>query len=85
MVSLFQVVFVLFLGSWSDRWGRRLPLLLSLCGLLGESAVYLCLFYMKSWPLETVLLSSIPYALSGGTHAMLMLCFSYLADTTKKG
>ncbi|XP_069940685.1 proton-coupled folate transporter isoform X2 [Cherax quadricarinatus] len=77
-----QVVWVLVLGSWSDRWGRRVPLIFSITCLLGESAVYLVCALSPRWSMETTLLGSVMYSLSGGTHGLLMLCFAHLADTS---
>ncbi|KAK8748083.1 hypothetical protein OTU49_016307, partial [Cherax quadricarinatus] len=74
-----QVVWVLVLGSWSDRWGRRVPLIFSITCLLGESAVYLVCALSPRWSMETTLLGSVMYSLSGGTHGLLMLCFAHLA------
>lgn len=77
-----QVIFVLYLGSWSDRTGRKVPLVISLLGLLGEAAVFLANALSPSWGVSMALLSSVPYSLSGGTHALLMLAFAHLADTS---
>ncbi|XP_042875441.1 proton-coupled folate transporter-like isoform X2 [Penaeus japonicus] len=77
-----KVIFVLYLGSWSDRTGRKIPLVISLLGLLGESAVFLANALSPSWGVSMALLSSVPYSLSGGTHALLMLAFAHLADTS---
>ncbi|KAG7156167.1 putative proton-coupled folate transporter-like 9 [Homarus americanus] len=74
---------VVVLGSWSDRWGRRVPLMFALTCLLGESTAYLVNALVPSWPLEVTLVSSVPYSLSGGTHGLLMLCFAHLADNSK--
>ncbi|XP_042204370.1 proton-coupled folate transporter-like [Homarus americanus] len=78
-----QVGCVVVLGSWSDRWGRRVPLMFALTCLLGESTAYLVNALVPSWPLEVTLVSSVPYSLSGGTHGLLMLCFAHLADNSK--
>ncbi|KAK8407268.1 hypothetical protein O3P69_002076 [Scylla paramamosain] len=80
-----KAVWLLMLGSWSDRYSRQLPLIISICGLGGEALVYLIISFMPSLPVESVLLASVPYSLSGGTHALLMICFAYLADTSKSG
>ncbi|XP_071526010.1 proton-coupled folate transporter-like isoform X2 [Panulirus ornatus] len=78
-----KMVWVLVLGSWSDRWGRRIPLIVSLSGLLGEAAIYLFNALTPSWRLEMNLIASLLYAVSGGSHALLMLSFAHLADNSK--
>ncbi|XP_050727753.1 proton-coupled folate transporter-like isoform X2 [Eriocheir sinensis] len=80
-----KAVWLLMLGAWSDRYSRQLPLIISICGLGGEALVYLIISFLPSWPVETVLVASVPYSLSGGTHALLMICFAYLADASKPG
>ncbi|XP_018012064.1 proton-coupled folate transporter [Hyalella azteca] len=73
---------VLFMGPWSDRVGRRGPLMLCLLMLMGESGLMLVNSFCPQWPLEMMLLCSVPYALSGGTYGLLMLAFAHTADTT---
>ena len=47
--------------------------------------MYLIISFMSSLPVESVLLASLPYSLSGGTHGLLMISFAYLAGTSKPG
>ncbi|XP_076053002.1 proton-coupled folate transporter-like isoform X2 [Oratosquilla oratoria] len=77
-----KLIFVLYLGSWSDHWGRKIPFIICLTGLMGESVLMLVNALEKSWKMEFIFLTSLPFSFGGGTMAVLMLGFSYLADKT---
>ncbi|KAK9501064.1 hypothetical protein O3M35_002178 [Rhynocoris fuscipes] len=81
---LVPVILAFFLGPWSDKVGRKLPLLLGLFG----NFVYSFMIVVNasfSWPLEVVLLTAcLPCALTGGNLTVFMASFSYLADTTSQ-
>ena len=70
--NLPNVVFVLFLGPWSDKNGRKVPMMAPLVGHLLSVGLYMANFYFKSWPAEYILLASIPLGLCGGTATLLM-------------
>lgn len=76
-------VLAFILGGWSDRVGRKLPLLL---GLFGCFIYYFALFInavFYQWPLETILYTAcFPSALTGMNLSIFMACFAYLSDTT---
>lgn len=78
-----KVIFILFLGAWGDRWGRKRPLVMCLTGLMLEAVVHLINSRVTSGSLETMMISSVPYSLGGGVMALLMLCFAHLADSSK--
>ncbi|XP_066901544.1 probable peptidoglycan muropeptide transporter SLC46 [Halyomorpha halys] len=77
------LVLAFILGGWSDRVGRKLPLLL---GLFGCLIYYFALFLnniFELWPLEAILYTAcFPSALTGMNLSIFMACFAYLADTT---
>lgn len=76
-------VLALFLGSWSDRRGRKLFLLLGLAGQTFYFAMLTLVASQASWRLETVLaLASFPAALTGSNLAIFASSFSYMADIT---
>ncbi|CAH1394677.1 unnamed protein product [Nezara viridula] len=76
-------ILAFILGGWSDRVGRKLPLLL---GLFGCLIYYFALFLntiFERWPLETILYTAcFPSALTGMNLSVFMACFAYLSDTT---
>uniref|UniRef100_A0A1A9W3A1 Major facilitator superfamily (MFS) profile domain-containing protein n=1 Tax=Glossina brevipalpis TaxID=37001 RepID=A0A1A9W3A1_9MUSC len=78
---VFPIILALFLGSFSDRRGRKLPLLIGLCGKLIYSVMIVVNAKMKTWPLEYVILTAtLPSALTGADVAIFASCFAYIAD-----
>ncbi|XP_034240532.1 proton-coupled folate transporter-like isoform X1 [Thrips palmi] len=74
-------ILALFLGSWSDRRGRKLLLLLGLAGQIYYFAMLTLVSTQVTWRLETVLaLASFPAALTGSNLAIFASTFSYMAD-----
>ncbi|XP_045598775.1 lysosomal proton-coupled steroid conjugate and bile acid symporter SLC46A3 isoform X2 [Procambarus clarkii] len=77
------VLFVLFLGSWSDKHGRKIPLILPLIGSFLATLLYLINAYWMELPSMYILLAAIPRAITGGFITLLMASYSYMADITK--
>ncbi|KAJ4443058.1 hypothetical protein ANN_04708 [Periplaneta americana] len=72
----------LFLGPWSDRYGRKL---LMVWPLMGHSAMFWVITIMSlvpSLPPKYFLLSSLPVALSGGFLSIIASAFSFMSDIT---
>ncbi|XP_043225257.1 solute carrier family 46 member 3-like isoform X1 [Amphibalanus amphitrite] len=76
------VLFALFMGSWSDMHGRKLPLLLPMAGSVVTCAVYIVFSIVTSMPAKYLLVASVPTALTGGNTIFLMAAFSYVGDIT---
>ena len=74
---------VILLGSWSDRAGRRLVLIIPSLGLAVQASIYLIVMYMKL-PVAWFLLGRICSGLSGDFNAILAGCFAYVADTSDR-
>lgn len=83
ITSLPSVFFALFLGSWSDRHGRKVPMVLPLLGNLLGALVYVINAQMMTLPSSYILFAGLPIALTGGMSTLLMACFSYISDITK--
>ncbi|XP_014292821.1 probable peptidoglycan muropeptide transporter SLC46 isoform X2 [Halyomorpha halys] len=77
------VILAFILGSWSDRVGRKLPMLLGLLGCLIYSFMIYINALFETWPVEMILFTaSFPSALTGSHLTVFMSCFTYLSDTT---
>lgn len=77
------VILAFILGSWSDRVGRKLPMLLGLLGCLVYSFMIYINALFETWPVEMILFTaSFPSALTGSHLTVFMACFTYLSDTT---
>ncbi|XP_050443837.1 solute carrier family 46 member 3-like [Adelges cooleyi] len=76
-------VFVIFLGSWSDRNRRRRPcMLLPLYGeLIKNIGLFICVYFFDELPMQVSgLWQSLPIALTGYWVVMFMAVFSYVGD-----
>lgn len=77
------IVLALFLGAWSDRRGRKLPLILGLTGKLVYSVMIVVNTRMESWPVEYIIYTAtIPSVLTGADIAIFASCFAYISDIT---
>lgn len=78
-------IFVIFIGSWSDRTRKRKPvLLLPIFGeLVRVLGLLLCVYYFYELPMEVAgLVESVPSSLTGGWMIMFMGVFTYISDVT---
>ncbi|CAD7081522.1 unnamed protein product [Hermetia illucens] len=80
---VFPIFLAMFLGSWSDRRGRKFPLLMGLCGKLIYSIMIIVNATNHSWPIQYVLYTAtIPCALTGADLAIFASCFAYVSDVS---
>lgn len=71
-----------FLGSYSDKRGRKILLLGGLVGKLYFSLM-ITLNTVKAWPLEYVIYTAaFPSAVTGADLAIFAGCFAYIADVS---
>lgn len=83
--SALPAFLIMFIGSWSDRWGQRKPCMLlpivgELCTVLG---LMVCTFFFYELPMEVAgFVEGLFPALTGGWFTMFMGVFSYIADVT---
>ncbi|XP_049315340.1 proton-coupled folate transporter isoform X1 [Bactrocera dorsalis] len=78
---IFPIILALFIGSFSDRRGRKFPLLMGLTGKLIYSVMIVVNARMKTWPLEYVIYTAtLPSALTGADVAIFASCFAYISD-----
>lgn len=79
--SIFPSVLSLFLGSWSDKYGRKPVILL---GYIGITLSYLLLSLMVNWEIEPwyFLIAYIPMGLLGGISTLMLASFCYIIDIT---
>ncbi|XP_051520989.1 proton-coupled folate transporter isoform X1 [Myxocyprinus asiaticus] len=81
---LVGLILVTLLGSWSDRAGRRLVLIIPSLGMAVQAAIYLIVMYLKL-PVYWFLIGRICSGLSGDFNAILAGCFAYVADISGRG
>lgn len=81
MESISPSFLLLFLGPWSDKYGRK-PVMLS--GYISTSLTYLLLSVMANWDVVPwyLLIAYIPTALLGGINVLILASMCYITDIT---
>ncbi|CAG7827807.1 unnamed protein product, partial [Allacma fusca] len=76
----FPVVFAVFVGPWTDKYGTKLPMLLAMFGFLFSAGFYLFFSLYPDAPPSAILLCAIPSALTGGMITIVICVFSFIAS-----
>lgn len=75
----------MFMGSWSDRRGRKLPLLIGLFGKFFYSSMIVVNTYMTNWPVEYIIYTAtLPMAFTGADVAIFAAVFAYISDISSR-
>lgn len=83
--SALPALVMLFVGSWSDRWGQRKPCMLlpivgEFCTAIG---LLICTYFFDELPMEVAgLVEGLFPALTGGWFTLFMGVFCYIGDVT---
>ena len=85
MASLLPVLVILFAGSISDQYGRKLPMVIVLGGFVVYAIIYIIMILNPSWPVEVLYAASIAVNATGSWVVFNMAVYSYLADITPIG
>ncbi|XP_066960676.1 lysosomal proton-coupled steroid conjugate and bile acid symporter SLC46A3-like [Macrobrachium rosenbergii] len=78
--SVTALIYVLFMGAWSDKYGRKIPLLLTLVCNTMYAAGYVLSNWQTSWPVEIIYLVTFLESLGGGYVGFLTSTTSYISD-----
>ncbi|XP_057319501.1 proton-coupled folate transporter [Microplitis mediator] len=77
------IILSLFFGNWSDRRGRKLPLIIGLLGKIIYSGMIVVNTLMPDWDLFMIIYTaSIPMGMLGGDVAIFGSCFAYISDVS---
>ncbi|XP_043233843.1 proton-coupled folate transporter-like isoform X1 [Amphibalanus amphitrite] len=77
-----SVISGIYLGTWSDVFGRKAPLLLPPLGQVLAALVYMAMSAYDSVPVGFNVLANLLAGLLGGFSSMIMCCMSYLSAVT---
>ncbi|XP_053967215.1 uncharacterized protein LOC128868765 [Anastrepha ludens] len=81
--SIMPAILALFIGAWSDRFGRRPVLIISLIGMcVGYFIGFILAMVSANSPTNPWLyvIAQIPAAVTGSTCAFSIVCYCYIAD-----
>lgn len=77
------IILALFFGNWSDRHGRKLPLIIGLLGKVVYSGMVVINTLMPNWDLFMIIYTaSIPMGMLGSDVAIFASCFAYISDVS---
>jgi PCFT/HCP family folate transporter-like MFS transporter 1/3 len=72
------IFIALFLGPWTDKFGNKPVIILTLFGYLISSCLYICAYFLPQFPPAYILLCSVPIAITGGGPGFVISTFGYL-------
>lgn len=70
--TLPSILFVLFLGPWSNEHGRKPLMILPVTGYTLSIMVYMLVIYADSLTAEYLLFASLPIGMTGGFNTLMM-------------
>lgn len=73
-----------YIGSWSDRYSRKLPLILPPLGNVFGSLVYIIMSTFQNAPISLIILSSFLSGVLGGFVSCIMSVMAYISAITEK-
>lgn len=85
--NLFPMILVCLIGPWSDKYGRKIPMLAVMVSFILQ---HILLIVCALDPTSTIgansvgFISSFIVSLTGNNACFIMSCFSYVSDTTPK-
>ncbi|XP_071520098.1 solute carrier family 46 member 2-like [Panulirus ornatus] len=84
ILSVLPLIFVLFMGAWSDKYGRKIPMLVTLVGHVMYAGGYLLSNWQTTWPVEVLYLVTLLEALGGTNAGILSSTISYISDICRE-
>ena len=79
--SIPSIFMSLFMGTWTDRVGRKPALIAPIFGSLFESIIVLLTMYLK-WPIYVLFIGAAVNGFCGFFTTIVLAVMSYIADTT---
>ena len=80
--SILPLLVVLFAGSLSDRYGRKVPMVFVLFGFVAYAAVCVAVALNLSWPVEVLYAATLAVDITGSWVVFNMAAYGYMADIT---
>lgn len=82
ITSVIPLFFILFIGAWSDKYGRKVPLCLTLFCHILYSGGYLLNAFFFTIPVNFLLIVGFLDSIGGGAVAFLTVSNAYISDVT---
>ncbi|XP_045130613.1 proton-coupled folate transporter-like isoform X2 [Portunus trituberculatus] len=84
IMAFLPLFFILFMGAWSDKYGRKVPLYTATLGHFCWALGYLINSWVTHWPVEYLLVAALMDSLGGGTVSFLTAANAYISDVTSE-
>ncbi|XP_067133237.1 lysosomal proton-coupled steroid conjugate and bile acid symporter SLC46A3-like [Centruroides vittatus] len=72
------------LSPWSDKYGRRFPMMASTCSLILENIALTIVSAFPSTPAYFIIIAGIPAGIFGGFVVAFSSIYTYISDVTQK-
>ncbi|XP_068239196.1 lysosomal proton-coupled steroid conjugate and bile acid symporter SLC46A3-like [Palaemon carinicauda] len=82
MMSVLPLIFVLFMGAWSDKYGRKIPFLMTTICHAMWSGGYLLNNIMSAWPMEFIYVATFFDSIGGCMQGFLSIAVAYISDVS---
>jgi PCFT/HCP family folate transporter-like MFS transporter 1/3 len=83
-VSVSVISSGLFFGAWSDKRGRKIPMLVPCVGITLSAIISICSLYTDSLAVWIALLGTVPQSVFGNTAVAAMSVNSYVATVSDR-
>ncbi|XP_042895381.1 proton-coupled folate transporter isoform X1 [Parasteatoda tepidariorum] len=84
VLSLIAALVMIFIAPWSDRYGRKIPLIAACIGtILSDVGTLLWVIYFES-DIAYCILLRLPSEITGGFICFLTIVYSHVADVTSE-
>lgn len=80
--SLIGAVTMIFIAPWSDKYGRKLPLMVAFIGILVSDICYIVCVLIVDSKIYYLVLSRIPSELCGGFICIMALVYSHASEVS---
>ncbi|KAK8390738.1 hypothetical protein O3P69_010445 [Scylla paramamosain] len=84
IMSVLPLIYVLFMGAWSDKYGRKIPIIITLVCRFLHAMGYFLVNWQTSWPVEVLYPITFLEAIGGGNAGILSSSISYISDITRE-
>ena len=84
IVNLPAIFLGLFCGAWSDKYGRKVPMLLPSLGSVFSVLLYMCSLASDNWTIGWILVGAFVQGIFGKSSVITMAVNSYASDITDK-
>lgn len=84
ITAFIPLFFILFMGAWSDKYGRKVPLYIATMGHFCLALGYLLNSWVTKWPVEYLLVAALIESFGGGTVSFITAANAYISDVSSE-